>query len=208
VKVFQPVSATMFGMSPPPQHEETPFDPRSPYAICKLAAYHLCRYYRQRHGMFVSCGIMFNHDSTRRHGDYLLHVIARQAVAIGRGEQQRIKLGGDKNTRVDVGCAREFMNAAIDMLQLDVPDDFVIGTGVGHSLGQMVHYAVEYAGLVGGIDVNSLDPSIDRDESYERPGEQPMLIADISKARIAFGFEPKRDSLQVLAELIDFYRGK
>lgn len=202
-RVFQPVSATMFGMSPPPQHEDTPFDPQSPYAICKLASYHICRHYRKRYGMFISCGIMYNHDSIRRHGDYLLHAIARQAVAIERGEQQRIKLGGHPNTRVDVGCAREFMHAVTDMMQLDKPDDFVIGTGIGHHLTHMVRYAL--AVIHQRVEHGN---EYDRDENYDRPGEQPTLIADIEKARIGFGFNPKRDSLQVLKELIDFYRGR
>lgn len=200
-KVFQPVSATMFGMHPPPQHEETPFDPQSPYAICKLAAYHLCRHYRQRYALDVWCGIMFNHDSVRRGGDYLLHAIAKQVAMIeGHDLPVSMKLGGSPNTRVDIGCAREFMEGVVDMLNRTAPDDFVMGTGVGHSIGDMVQAAMRY------VDREwDLNQRFESDENYHRQGPQPTLIADIEKARTGFGFAPKRTSLDLVRELVDYY---
>ena len=166
VRYFQPLSATMFGDAPPPQNEQTPFAPASPYACAKVAAYYLCQHYRREYGMHVSTAIFFNHDSPRRGGDYLLQRIAREE-----------KLWGDLDTVVEVGYAREYMEAAHAILQLDRPDDFVIGTGRGFRIRDLVEG--EKARWY-----------------YHKPSTG--LIADASKAYTAFGFDPRHDAFSVL----------
>lgn len=194
-KVFLPVSATMFGDAPAPQNELTPFNPSSPYAVAKVAAYHAARYYRQAHGLFVSTGILFNHDSPRRADGYLLQKICRGAVRIYYGLQKTLPLG-NLDLRVDVGYAREYMEAAHAILQLDQPNDFVLATGEGWTLRQMVKEAFSLAG----VD----DPAhyLTTDSRFYRPGPQPTLIGDASKARQVFGFNPQWSIGRLMAYLI------
>ena len=123
IRVFQPLSATMFGDATPPQNERTPFAPASPYACAKVAAYHLCQHYRREYGLWVGTAIFFNHDSPRRGPGYLLQRIAR-------GERP----DGDLSAVVDIGYAPEYVEAAWRILQHDKPDDFVIGTGIGYRI--------------------------------------------------------------------------
>ena len=174
-RVFQPVSATMFGYAPPRQDEITRLYPQSPYACAKVAAYYLCQHYRREHGMFVSCGILFNHDSPRRGSDYLLQRIAR-------GEE----LWGDLETIVDIGYAREYMEAAWKMMQLESPDDFVIGTGKGYHIKD----------LLNGVRVHPKFPL------------ESALVAYPEKAVNAFGFDPKCDAFDVLEIVKEHYRGQ
>lgn len=167
VRVFQPLSATMFGAAPPPQDESTPFAPASPYACAKTAAYYLCQHYRREYGLHVSTAILFNHDSPRRGPGYLLQRIAR-----------REPLWGDLQEVVDVGHAREYMEAAWRIMQLDRPDDFVLGTGRGYRIADLAS------------------------ERHPKPvGAAAGLRADAAKARAAFGFAPTMDAPAVLEEI-------
>lgn len=127
VRVFQPLSATMFGNVPAPQNEQTPFAPASPYAVAKVAAYYLCQHYRREYGLFVGTAIYFNHDGPRRGPGYLLQKIAR-------GERP----DGDLSAVVDIGYAPEYVEAAWRILQHDRPDDFVIGTGRGYTIESLM----------------------------------------------------------------------
>ncbi len=147
-KIFQPVSATMFGNSVPPQNERTPFTPASPYACAKLAAYYLCQHYRREHGMFVSCGIMFNHESPRRGPDYLLQRIVRQAKLISQGKEDKIQLYNTE-MEVDIGYAPDYMDAAWRILQLDKPTDLVVGTGYPAAIYEFARWALECVGISG-----------------------------------------------------------
>lgn len=185
IRVFQPVSAMMFGDSPPPQDESSPINPLSPYAVCKTAAYHACRMYRQVHGMHVSCGILFNHTSLRRQGSYLLHHVCREAVAVAEGRQDVVVVG-DPDMRVDIGHAREYAEAIWKILNYPTPEDFVIGTGCGWSVREMCEEALRVAGVTG--DVAS---RVVADPSLLRPGPQPVLIADAAKARHRLGWSAK-----------------
>lgn len=134
-RFFQPISATVFGgNAPAPQTVDTPLNPDSPYACAKAHAWHLCRYYRRKYGMFVSCGVFYNHDSPRRGPDYLLQKIAR-------GE----RLTGDLSMPVDVGYAPEYVLAAWRMLQHPEPLDLLIGTGRPYRIKDLVRLA-EYPG--------------------------------------------------------------
>lgn len=196
IRVFQPVSATMFGMAPPPQNELTPLDPRSPYACAKAHAYHLCRHYRRDHGLYVACGIMFNHDSVRRGPDYLLHRICRQAAAGGP-----VVLRGDLNLRVDVGHAPDYVEAAWRMLQQDEPDDFVIGTGSAWTIRELANQALHCA--------NAGRPgSVNAEPGDFRHGREPTLIADAEKARRALRWEPTCGVGFVIARLVEHYQRK
>ena len=179
-KFFQPVSATMFGVSPPPQNEHTPFDPRTPYAVAKTAAYHICQYYRDRYNMFVCTGIMYNHDSPRRSEDYLVNTICRQAIRVQQGKQETISLG-NLDLLVDVGHAKEYMQAAYDMMQLDESDNFVIGIGQAMKIGDLARCALSF--------VRKSPTLLSLNDSYYRSNE-PVLVADISHAKADFGFKP------------------
>lgn len=138
IRVFQACSATMYGPREEPITEDTPLNPQSPYACAKACAYHLCRMYRQRYGIFVACGILFNHDSPRRSPDYLPQQIARQAVEVLRGKRERIELRGP-NARVDVGWAPEYVEAMRLICEAEKPDDFVVGTGVSVRIAELAN---------------------------------------------------------------------
>ncbi len=182
-KFYQASSSEMFGNSSINiQNEETPFLPQSPYACAKVAAYYACRYYRKTYGMFVSTAIMFNHDSPRRTEEYLLNKICRSAIRVAKGEQETIVLG-NLDLCVDIGYAREYMKAAHAMLQLDEPDDFVIGTGTGYRIGYLTGVALEFVGVDPSENSVVVNPKFDR-------SNQPELVADNSKARRVFGFHP------------------
>lgn len=200
-RVFQPCSATMFGTAPAPQNEQTPFNPQSPFACAKVAAYHLCRHYRESYGLFVSTAILYNHDSPTRSEDYVLHKICKSAVRIARGEQKCLTLGS-LSQRIDIGFARDYMEAAHDLLQLVYPDDFVIGSGVAWSLLDMVEHAFRVAG---GPPVSETTVKID--PSCSRPGPQPELLADSLKANRAFGFKPQTGIAQLIEMLVEHEQG-
>lgn len=188
LKVFQPISATVFGAAPPPQNELTPFAPASPYACAKAAAYYLCQHYRREHELFVATAIYFNHDSPRRCGDYLLQKICRGAVEIARGQRQRLDLY-DQSTLVDIGYAPEYVEAAWKIMQLCTPDDFVVGTGSGMSVTDLAVAAFRAAEVKcppeGWLEL------IEDSGEPRQPAVHTALIADTTKAKAAFGWEPK-----------------
>lgn len=196
VKFFQPVSATMFGDTPPPQGENSKFNPQSPYAIAKLAAYYTARYFREAHGMHIVTAILFNHDSPRRTSEYLLHKICKSAVAIARGEQKTIKLGAP-DMHVDIGYAKEYMEIVWELMQLKFPDDWVIGTGQAPTIRSMVEHAFEVAGVDG-----TVDDLLEIDPNFKRPGNEPDLLADISKLHSVFGRGPQVNVYQLIEVLI------
>lgn len=146
-RMFYPLSATMFGDAPAPQNEETPLRPQSVYACAKAAAWHLCRHYREQHRVWVACGIMFNHDSPRRGPDYLLQKICRQAWEIKQGKRGGFDIPGDLGTRVDIGYAPEYMEAAWRIMQLERPDDFCVGTRIARSIWELIAMSASYLGL-------------------------------------------------------------
>src|SRR5262249_14656707 len=132
-KFYQASSSEMFGNSPPPQSEMTPFQPRSPYAAAKLLGYWITRNYREAYGMFACNGILFNHDSPRRGETFVTRKIVRGLGRIVRGEQSKIYLG-NLDARRDWGYAPEYVEAMWLMLQHERPEDFVIATGASHSV--------------------------------------------------------------------------
>lgn len=195
IRVFQPLSAMMFGNAPAPQTEHSPFNPMSPYAVAKVAAYYLCRYYREAFGMFVSTAIMYNHDSVRRSEEYLLHKICASVIRIYRKEQETLALG-NLEAQVDIGWAKEYVEAAHSILQLDKPNDFVLSTEQRFSIGELVEEAFGKA---------RLEPRIQVDPAFNRPGPVPNLLGYCGKAREAFGWNPKQHAKSMVDKLFHYY---
>jgi len=165
------------------QTETTPFNPQSPYACAKVMAYYLTKYYREAFGMFASTAILYNHESPRRTEEYVTRKITKSVARIVCGKQDKLILG-DLSARVDWGYAKEYMEAAWQMLQLDEPDDFVIATGEAHSVQEFVEEAFAV------VDLKPEEYVVSSQDLF-RPTKTGVLIGDTSKARTSFGFEPK-----------------
>lgn len=184
IKYFQPVTSNMFGLAKEcPQTEETGFNPMNPYACSKVFAYYLSHFYRRAYGMHVCVAIFYNHESPRRTENYVTRKITRSVARIKAGLQDKLTLG-DTSALIDWGYAREYMEAAWQIMQLDQPDTFIVGTGETHSVQEFVEAAFTQAGL---DHIKHLETS----KALMRPAQNSVLQADISKARRAFGFDPK-----------------
>jgi GDPmannose 4,6-dehydratase len=182
-RFYQASSSEMFGSSPAPQSETTPFRPRSPYAIAKAYAYGITVNYREAYGLFAANGILFNHESPRRGETFLTRKVTRAVARITAGLQSKIYLG-NLDSRRDYGYAPEYVELMWRMLQHDRPDDFVVGTGIAPTIREFVEEAFAYAGL-------DWQKYVEIDPRYFRPTEVDDLRADSSKARAAFGWDPK-----------------
>ena len=192
IKFFQPCSATMFGNAPPKQNEDTSHNPQSPYACAKTAAYHVARYYRQAYGMFVGTAILYNHDSPRRGKGYLLSQICKSVrTAVSSGTPIVV---GDPNMIVDIGFAEDYMRAAVTIMRQSHPDDFVIASGHPMTIGQVIETAMQLFGTT--------LYSIETDPKLLRPGKQPELVGDISKASEVLGFSPSTNMKDLLTQLL------
>lgn len=184
IRYFQPCTSNMFGKTDAPlQSEDTPFNPQSPYACAKVLAYYLTRYYREAHGMFASTAILYNHESPRRTEEYVTRKITRSVARIACGEQDKLVLG-DTSARIDWGYAKEYMEAAWQILQQDRPDDFVIATGEARSVEEFVEEAFA------AVNLRPQDHLVS-DRSLFRPTKTSTLVGDIGKARDRFGFTPR-----------------
>ncbi len=196
IRLFQPCTSNMFGLNEElTQNELTPFNPQSPYAVCKVHAYYLARYYRQAFGIFVSTAILYNHESPRRTEEYVTRKITRSVARIATGQQKELRLG-DLSARIDWGYAREYMEAAWQILQQDKPDDFIIASGEGHSIKEFVDAA---------FSIVNLDPGkyVVSDKRLYRPTKTSVLIGDTTKAREKFGFEPKVKFRELVKLMVD-----
>ena len=181
-RIYQASSSEMFGATPPPQNERTPFHPRSPYGAAKVYAYWATVNYREAYGMFAVNGILFNHESPRRGETFLTRKVTRAVARIKAGLQDRLYLGNLDAVR-DWGYAPEYVDAMWRMLQHDEPSDFVVATGVPATVRQFVDTAFAHAGLDAGEYVRY-------DPKYERPSEVDALIGDASRARDVLGWKP------------------
>ncbi|MBI3666049.1 MAG: GDP-mannose 4,6-dehydratase [Acidobacteria bacterium] len=179
-RFYQASSSEMFGLSPAPQNEDTPFHPRSPYGCAKAFAYWVTVNYRESYGMFTSNGILFNHESPRRGETFVTRKITRAVAHIKFGLQDKLYLG-NLNARRDWGYAPDYVEAMWLMLQQDQPEDFVIGTGVPHSVQDFVELAFDYAGL-------DWRRHVEIDPRYHRPAEINELCADATRARQKLGW--------------------
>jgi GDPmannose 4,6-dehydratase len=164
----------MFGATPPPQNEETPFYPRSPYGVAKVYSYWITKNYREAYGLFAVNGILFNHESPRRGETFVTRKITRAVARIKSGLQHEIYLG-NLDARRDWGYAPEYVVAMWKMLQIEEPKDFVIGTGTDFSVKDFVKIAFEHAGL-------NWENHVKFDEKYLRPTEVDSLVGDASLA--------------------------
>ena len=194
-RFYQASSSELFGDSPPPQNEQTPFRPRSPYAIAKLYAYWMTTNYREAYGMFAVNGILFNHESPRRGPTFLSRKVTRAVARILAGLQDKVYLG-NLDARRDYGYAPEYVEAMWKMLQQDNPDDYVIGTGVAPTMREFVIEAFDYAGL-------DWEKHVEIDPRYFRPTEVDFLQADASKAKKQLDWEPKITYKQLARIMVD-----
>jgi GDPmannose 4,6-dehydratase len=183
IKVYQASSSEMFGSTPPPQNEDTPFHPRSPYGVSKVFAYHAAVNYRESYNMFVSNGILFNHESPRRGRTFVTRKISHAVAEIIRGRQKELILG-NLSSRRDWGYAKEYVEAMWMMLQEDKPGDYVIATGETHTVQDFAMEAFDYVGL------NWRD-YVKTGPQYVRPAEVDVLLGDPSKANIELGWKAK-----------------
>lgn len=182
-RFYQASSSEMFGAAPPPQREDTPFQPQSPYAAAKVYAYYIARNYRDAYGLFTCNGILFNHESPRRGETFVTRKITRAAARIKLGMQKKLYLGNMEAKR-DWGFAGDYVEAQWLMLQQDKPDDYVIATGETHSVREFVENVFRK------LDMNYRD-FIEIDPKYFRPTEVDVLLGDATKARRKLGWEPK-----------------
>jgi GDPmannose 4,6-dehydratase len=182
-RFYQASSSEMFGAARPPQNEATPFEPQSPYAAAKVYSYWLARNYRQGYGMFVTNGILFNHESPRRGETFVTRKITRAIAQIRAGKQQYLYLG-NLDARRDWGYAPDYVAAMWKMLQCDHADDYVVATGEAHSIREFLDEAFGYAGMDWN-DYVRIDPR------YFRPTEVDYLLGDSGKARRELDWEPR-----------------
>jgi len=194
-KFYQASSSELFGNSPPPQNENTPFDPRSPYACAKAYAFYMTKNYREAYNMFACNGILFNHESPRRGETFVTRKITMAIARIKYGLQKKLYLG-NLNAKRDWGYAPEFVEAMWLILQQEKPDDYVIATGEAHSVGEFVEEAFSYAGL-NWRDYVEIDPK------YFRPTEVDCLIGDSSKARRNLNWKPKTTFKELVKIMVD-----
>lgn len=182
VRFYQASSSEMFGASPPPQNEETPFKPRSPYACAKVYAYWMAKNYRDGYNMFICNGILFNHESPRRGETFVTRKITRGIARILAGKEKYLYLG-NLEARRDWGYAPEYVEMMWKMLQNNEPEDFVVGTGEAHSVREFLEEAFSYAGL-------DVEEHVRIDSRYFRPTEVEDLVADATRAKKKLNWDP------------------
>jgi GDPmannose 4,6-dehydratase len=195
-RIYFAASSEMYGNTvKSPQNENTPFRPRSAYGISKLTGYHLARNYREAYGMFVVNGILFNHESPRRGFEFVTRKISSHAAKIKLGLAKELKLG-NLSARRDWGYAKDYVKAMWMMLQAESPDDYVVGTGESHSVGEFAKIAFEYLGL-------DFKEFVVTDEKYYRPAEIYDLVADASKVRSKLGWDYQYKFIDLVQEMVE-----
>jgi len=181
-RFYQASSSEMFGATPPPQDEQTPFWPRSPYGAAKVYSYWMTRNYREAYGLFAVNGILFNHESPRRGETFVTRKIAIAAAAIAAGKQEHLYLGNLDAVR-DWGYAKEYVEGMWRMLQAETPADYVLATGAPYSVRDFLRFCFEAVDL-------DYHEHVKFDPRYLRPTEVDALIGDASKAEIELGWKP------------------
>jgi GDPmannose 4,6-dehydratase len=200
IKIYQASSSEMFGNSIDDdgfQRESTPMNPVSPYGCAKVFSYNICRNYRNSYGMFISNGILFNHESPRRGTNFVTNKVCKEAVKIKLGLSNELKLGNLDATR-DWGHAKDYVKAMWEILQLDTPDDFVCSTGISHSVRELVNYVFTRLGL-------HWSEYVKQDEKFLRPEELHNLKGDSTKLKEITGWTPKYTFESMLDEMIEYW---
>jgi len=200
IRMYQASSSEMFGNSIDEdgfQRETTPMNPVSPYGCAKVFSYNICRNYRNSYGMFVSNGILFNHESPRRGTNFVTNKVAKCAAEIKLGLRKTLPLGNLKARR-DWGHAKDYVRAMWLILQQDVSDDYVCATGVSHSVEDLVQYVFEYLGL-------DWKEYVTQEEKYLRPEELEDLRGDSSKLRNKTGWSPEYNFQEMIEEMIEYW---
>jgi GDPmannose 4,6-dehydratase len=188
-------SSEMFGkVREVPQKETTPFHPRSPYGISKVAGFDLTRNYREAYGMFCVSGILFNHESPRRGFEFVTRKITAAVARIKAGQQKDLRLG-NLEARRDWGHAKDYVRAMYLMLQQDTPDDFVVASGGSHTVRQFCELAF------GQADLDYRDYVV-QDDRFYRPAEVESLIGDATKARAVLGWAPEYDFEALVKDMV------
>jgi GDPmannose 4,6-dehydratase len=193
-KFYQASSSEMFGATPPPQSELTPFYPRSPYGAAKVYAYWITKNYREAYGMFACNGILFNHESPRRGETFVTRKITRAVARIKAGVEKEVYLGNLDSVR-DWGHAAEYVEGMWLMLQADKADDYVLATGTSTTVKEFVEYSFEAADL-------DWKEFVKFDEKYLRPTEVDALIGDASKAKAQLGWSYKTEPRQLAEQMV------
>ena len=195
-RFYQASSSEMFGkVHESPQRESTPFYPRSPYGVAKVYGHWITVNYRESFALYAVSGILFNHESPRRGLEFVTRKVTDGVARIKLGLAKEIRLG-NLEARRDWGYAGDYVEAMWLMLQQDVPDDYVVGTGHTWSVRQLCEIAFAHVGL-------DYDDYIVQDERFFRPAEVDLLVADADKARKVLGWEPKVSFQQLVAQMVD-----
>ena len=222
-RYYQASSSELFGASPPPQNETTPFYPRSPYAAAKLYAYWMAVNYREGYNLFASNGILFNHESPRRGETFVTRKITRAVASIIAGYQKKLYLG-NLDAKRDWGFAPEYVEMMWLMLQQEKPDDYVVGTGTSYTVRDFVEEAFRYmgigiewrgegketAGIASGLNggcASGIAPGqvlVEVDPRYFRPTEVEALQADITKARKKLNWSPRVTFEDLVKIMMDY----
>jgi GDPmannose 4,6-dehydratase len=194
-RFYQASSSEMFGLTPPPQNENSPFQPASPYGCAKIFGYNITKVYRQGYGIFASNGILFNHESYRRGVNFVTRKITRLACKIKRGELKNIHLG-NLDAKRDWGHSKDYVRAMFLIMTHNEPDDFVISTGEAHTVREFAEGVFEYLNL-------DFYKYLITDDRYRRPVEVPYLCGDSTKARTVLGWEPIITFEELVKEMVD-----
>lgn len=211
-RFYQASTSELYGATPPPQNEQTPFRPRSPYAVAKLYAYWATVNYRDAYGLFAANGILFNHEGPTRGETFVTRKITRAVAAIAAGKQEKLYLG-NLDARRDWGHARDYVEGMWRILQHDKPDDFVLATGEAHSVREFVEAAFAQIGVriqwrgAGveelGLDMATGTARVAIDPRYFRPAEVHYLCGDAAKAREQLGWRHQIGFDELVREMVE-----
>ena len=195
IKIYQASSSEMFGDTPPPQNELTQLNPRSPYGAAKAFAHNMAKVYRDSYGMYITCGILFNHESERRGIEFVSMKVAHAVARINAGLQDKLMLG-NLDAKRDWGYTKDYVEAMWMMMQQEKPGNFVIANGKSHTVEEFVDKAFSHVGL-------DWQDYVEIDQSLMRPAEIYDLVGDYTKAKKILGWEPKTSFKDLVKIMVD-----